>query len=97
MSFQKPFCLIIFDKGSPLSRFFIMVLICWIFVLLRILVKEVLPNGLLRYSSGIFSTIEEAEKKRYQLLRKGFKHAFISAYYKGKKITLSKAKSITSD
>lgn len=58
------------------------------------LVKEVLPNGLLRYSSGILSTIEEAEKKRYQLLRSEFKHAFITAYYKGKKIPLNEARKI---
>lgn len=58
------------------------------------LVKQVLPNGWLRYSSGIINTIEEAEKKRLELLKMGFKKVFVTAYNKGNKITLSEARKI---
>lgn len=51
-----------------------------------------LPNGQIRYSSGTFNSIEEAKPRRTEALNKGIKGAFITAYYKGERISLTEAK-----
>jgi len=48
-----------------------------------------------RYMTGIFSTYDKAKNKAKELTGKGFEGTFVIAYYKGEKITLNKAKSIT--
>lgn len=50
-----------------------------------------LPNGQIRYSSGIFSNLEEALPRRDLALQKGVKGAFVTAYYQGERIPLAKA------
>ena len=50
-----------------------------------------MPNGQLRYSCGMYNSIEAAEPKREDALSKGVKHAYIAAYYKGERITISEA------
>ena len=60
------------------------------------LITKKLPNGQLRYSSGMYSSIEAAEPKRKEILDKGVKHAYITAYYKGERITIAEAKELLS-
>ena len=58
------------------------------------LITKKLPNGQIRYSSGMFKSIEEAEPKRLEALEKGVNHAYVTAYYKGERITISEAKAL---
>lgn len=39
----------------------------------------------LRYSIGLFATLKEAQKFRYQLIKLGFKDAFVASYLNGKR------------
>jgi hypothetical protein len=55
------------------------------------LITKKMPNGQLRYSCGMYNSIEAAEPKRENALSKGVKHAYITAYYKGERITISEA------
>ena len=50
-----------------------------------------LPNGQIRYSSGVFNSIDEAKPRRTEALQKGVVGAFITAYYNGERISLSEA------
>jgi len=56
-----------------------------------------LPNGQIRYASGMFNSVEEALPRRQQALNNGVKGAFITAYYKGERITLSEAKRLLAE
>jgi epidermal growth factor receptor substrate 15 len=58
------------------------------------LITKKLENGQIRYSSGMFKSIEEAEVKRTDVLQKGVKHAYITAYYEGERITLVEARAL---
>ena len=58
------------------------------------LITKKLENGQIRYSSGMFKSIEEAEVKRSDVLQKGVKHAYITAYYEGERITLAEARAL---
>ena len=58
------------------------------------LVKFPLPNGQTRYSVGKFSSLESAQMKKVELEQKGFKSTFITAYYKGERITISEAQKL---
>ncbi len=60
------------------------------------LITKKLANGQLRYSSGMYSSIEAAEPQRKVILDKGVKHAYITAYYKGERITIAEAKELLS-
>ena len=51
-----------------------------------------LPDGQVRYSSGIFSSVDEAKPRRTMALSNGVRGAFITAYYKGERISISEAK-----
>ena len=48
-------------------------------------------EGLCKYTIGNASTLEDASRIRTELLRKGYKDAFIVAFQGGKRITLSEA------
>ena len=48
-------------------------------------------DGLMRYLTGSYSTIEEAADRKIDVLLDGFEGAFIVAYKAGKRISLEKA------
>lgn len=56
------------------------------------LITKRLANGQIRYCAGIFRSAEEAKPKRKEAIAKGITDAFITAYYKGERITLDEAK-----
>lgn len=56
-----------------------------------------LPNGQIRYSSGMFSSVEEAMPRRQIALNNGVVGAFVCAYYKGERISLAEAKRLLSE
>jgi hypothetical protein len=58
------------------------------------LISNRLPNGQIRYSSGMFASIEEARPKKQEAIDKGIKDAFITAYYKSQRITLAEAEQL---
>ena len=58
------------------------------------LITKKLENGQMRYSSGMFKSIEDASVKRTEVLQKGVKHAYVTAYYEGKRITLAEARAL---
>jgi hypothetical protein len=58
------------------------------------LVTKRLANGQIRYSAGIFSTIDDAQPKKKEAQARGISDAFITAYYKGERITLEEAKNL---
>ena len=60
------------------------------------LITKRLPNGVLRYSSGIFNTYEEALPKKQEATDKGITDAYIVAYYNGVRISASEANKILS-
>lgn len=53
-----------------------------------------LPNGQIRYASGMFDSVEEALPRRDKALISGVKGAFVTAYYKGERITLAEARKL---
>ena len=53
-----------------------------------------LPNGQIRYSSGIFNSIDDAKKRKSEATERGINGAFITAYYDGQRIKLSEAKQL---
>ncbi len=50
-----------------------------------------LPNGQIRYSTGIYHSIDEARPKKQEAVDKGVKDAFITAYFNGDRIPLNDA------
>ncbi len=50
-----------------------------------------LPNGQIRYSVGMFSTVEEARVKKQAALDLGSADAFVTAYFDGERITVTEA------
>ncbi len=50
-----------------------------------------LPNGQIRYSSGVFNSVDAAKPRRTEALQKGVVGAFITAYYNGERISLAEA------
>ncbi len=58
------------------------------------LITKRLANGQIRYSSGIFNSIEEAKPKQIDAINRGITDAFITAYYQGKRIPLAEAKKL---
>ncbi len=51
-----------------------------------------LPNNQIRYSTGMFNSIQEALPKKREAVEAGVSDAFITAYYQGKRISLDEAK-----
>lgn len=50
-----------------------------------------LDNGQIRYSTGTFRSVNEARPKRLEAVDKGIADAFITAYYRGERISLGEA------
>ena len=53
-----------------------------------------LKNGQMRYSSGMFDNLENAKLKQKEAKELGIADAFIVAYYKGERITVSEANNL---
>ena len=58
------------------------------------LVTKRLDNGQIRYSSGVFNDVPAAREKRSEVIEKGITDAFITAYYKGERITVGEARKL---
>ncbi len=61
------------------------------------LITKRLENGQIRYSSGIFQTVEAARPKRIEAITRGITDAFITAYYKGERISLTEARRLLAE
>jgi len=61
------------------------------------LVTKRLENGQIRYSSGMFHSVDEARPKRAEAVQRGIADAFITAYYLGERITIEEAKRILAE
>jgi hypothetical protein len=55
------------------------------------LVTQRLENGQIRYSAGMFQSQEAAQPKKLEAQLRGITDAFITAYYKGERISLTEA------
>lgn len=55
---------------------------------------ENISKGLLRYSSGVYGSISKANIAKKKVIDSGISDAFITAYYKGNRISLGEAKSL---
>jgi hypothetical protein len=55
---------------------------------------ELTGSGYYRYTSGRFATIAEASKHKNAVIAKGVSDAFVTAYYQGTRISLSKASAL---
>ncbi|CAG0971827.1 MAG: hypothetical protein HND27_07485 [Bacteroidetes bacterium] len=51
--------------------------------------EEKLSHGLVRYSYGKYTSFQEAENARVEIIKKGILDAFITAYINGKRLTIS--------
>jgi hypothetical protein len=56
-----------------------------------------LPNGHIRYNSGMFDSAEEALPRRKVALNKGINGAFVTAYYNGERISVGNARRILNE
>jgi hypothetical protein len=56
--------------------------------------SELLSNGLIKYTSGIFDDISVAEQWKESIKSKGVEDAFITAYHNGTRITLNQASTL---
>lgn len=56
--------------------------------------SELTSNGYIRYTSGRYTSPETAALRKAEVIEKGVSDAFITAYYNGKRISVSKAQSI---
>ena len=56
------------------------------------LYSEPTANGLIRYTTGIFNSVESATETKRRIVGMGVKDAFITAYLNGQRITMQAAK-----
>ena len=64
---------------------------------IRPLNVELTGSGYYRYTSGRFSTIPAASNHKQTIIRKGISDAFVTAYYQGKRISLSRASALVEE
>ncbi len=55
------------------------------------LIEVKTEDGLYKYMTGSFKTVDEAAKHKVEMLLKGYQGAFITAYKDGKRVTLKEA------
>lgn len=60
------------------------------------LIKAELPNGMVRYSVGVFQSDKEAVKELSKIIDSGITDAFVTAYYNGVRISIQEARRISS-
>ena len=58
---------------------------------------ETTPNGYIRYNTGSFTSPKQAKKTKDAVVNAGFKDAFVTAYNKGKRITVAEAKQLETE
>jgi hypothetical protein len=58
--------------------------------------SELLDNGRVKYTSGIFDNLDVAANWRDKVVERGVQDAFVTAYYNGDRISISKAKELMS-
>ena len=51
-------------------------------------------NGMIRYSSGVFNSVQAASSAKTEIQEDGIPDAFVTAYFKGKRISISEAKKL---
>jgi len=56
--------------------------------------SQLTPTNKIRYTTGVFNTVAEASSRKSEVLTEGIPDAFVTAYYNGERITVSKAKQI---
>jgi hypothetical protein len=57
-------------------------------------VSKLLPDGMIRYSTGIFPSVTACKDTKNRVIASGINDAFIAAYYKGERITLAEAEKL---
>lgn len=56
--------------------------------------SEVLPNGLIRYTSGLYKQEQEAIVSKNKIVAKGISDAFVIAFNNGKRVSLPQARTL---
>ncbi len=52
------------------------------------------PNGLLRYSTGKFTSVESASSRKNEIRQIGISDAFVTVYYNGERVTFAEARDL---
>ena len=53
-----------------------------------------LSNGQIRYATGMFDSVEDALPRRTEALERGMEGSFVTAYYEGERISITKAREL---
>lgn len=56
--------------------------------------QEKTSDGMIRYTTGVFNDINKAISEKNNIVRIGIRDAFVTAYFNGKRISISEAKRI---
>lgn len=52
-------------------------------------------TGMVRYSTGVFTSVQEASAAKSEIQANGITDAFVTAYYQGQRITIERAKQLS--
>jgi predicted nucleic acid-binding Zn-ribbon protein len=59
--------------------------------------SQLTKSGKIRYSTGIYTNLEEAVRRKNQLIEIGIVDAFVTAYYNGERITITASKELVAE